>query len=482
MKDLSKWQLVSFVSRGLAMAAGLVKSFFILRILTVGEWGVIQLALGIGGALGIYQHLGLASASTREISTAKKELDVFKIFFTSAVIRYAVTLPIAAGLFFASDYLATKVYSVPEMAHLLKIYALILVVQGGQSILNSVIAGTKRFKQLFIYQAVISVVSVFLYIPLVYKFRVEGYFYAFAAFSLISTITLTVLAFRPYRSMLQFPTFKDFKILFKDIFSISIGIYLVKIIYTNWEKFGPNTLGLFVDAQVIGIYGFALLYGKKLMAVSDAVTDVNLPVLSDKYVNNIEEFKSMFAHNFNRIFSLILLGAIPAVYWVREFVNLVVGSGKYDAALGLVLPISFAFVFYSFINIITASVVIPAKMVKEMILGYVLMILTTALFYFATLSQLGHLLAMAYGMFTGGMAGLLFLIVLSQIKLNFKYFNHDHYLILLQCLVIAYMGFINGLLVKVVAYLLFLVLFFAAIYVSGFVKGLSLRRIVLRKD
>ena len=73
MKELGKWQIISFVSRGMAMFLGLVQTFVIIRVLTVGEWGIIQLAVSIGGALGIYQHLGLASASTREISSAEKE-------------------------------------------------------------------------------------------------------------------------------------------------------------------------------------------------------------------------------------------------------------------------------------------------------------------------------------------------------------------------------------------------------------------------
>ncbi len=98
MKELGKWQVISFVSRSLAMLLGLVQTFVIIRVLSVGEWGVVQLAISIGGALGIYQHLGLASASTREISSASDDKEVFKIFVTSAVIRYVITLPIAVGL------------------------------------------------------------------------------------------------------------------------------------------------------------------------------------------------------------------------------------------------------------------------------------------------------------------------------------------------------------------------------------------------
>src|SRR4030066_827953 len=106
MKSLEKWQIVSFVSRGVAMVLGIIQSFIILRILSVGEWGLVQLAVSIGAALGIYQHLGLASAVNREIAATDKNTDVFKIFITSTTVRYLVTIPLSLGLFLAAPRIA----------------------------------------------------------------------------------------------------------------------------------------------------------------------------------------------------------------------------------------------------------------------------------------------------------------------------------------------------------------------------------------
>jgi len=115
MKDLGKWQIVSLLSQGLAMLLGLVETFVVIRILSVGEWGLVQLAVSIGGALGIYQHLGLVSASTREISSAKSEDDIFKIFFTASIARYCVTIPISLGLFFGAGSIAENLYHNPDL-------------------------------------------------------------------------------------------------------------------------------------------------------------------------------------------------------------------------------------------------------------------------------------------------------------------------------------------------------------------------------
>ncbi len=437
MKELGKWQIISFASRSLAMLLGLVQTFVIIRVLSVGEWGIVQLAISIGGALGIYQHLGLASASTREISSANDDKEVFKIFVTSAFIRYAITLPIAIGLFFAANYVAVGIYKNAALVLPIKIYALTLLFQGVQSILNSVISGTKRFKQLFLYQAAIAAVSVVIFIPMVLIYRVNGYFYAFFLFNALSSIVLGYIAFKPLRGSMQFPSRSDFKRLFKEIFSISMAIYLVKIIYTNWEKFGSNVLGLFNSPEIVAIFAFALLYAKKLMSISDAVTDVNLPVLSEKYVKNVEDFKRLFTRNFDKIFISVIAAAAFASYWAPEIVSLVVGGDKYADSYTLISPVIFAFILYSFINIVKSSVLIPAKMVKHMIIGFVLLLAASAAFFFGTYHGIGALPGMAWGMAFGATVSFIYINVAISKKLKFSYFNIDHLAILAQAFSIS---------------------------------------------
>ena len=304
MKELTKWQVISFISRGVAMALGIIQSFFIVRLLTVAEYGLVQLAASIGGAFGIYQHLGLASGSTREISAAKDDTEIFKIFITALVIRYVVTVPLVLFLFLSANNLAVNAYNDESLILPIKIYALVLIFQGVQSILNSVISGTKRFKHLFLFQSGIAIVSVLLFIPLVYFYKVNGYFYALAIFNLVSSTILAYLAFRPLKGKLVFPSKSDFKALFKELLSISLAIYFVKILYTWWEKSGPLLLGFEVTKETVGIFAFSMLYAKKLMNISDAVTDVNLPVLSEKYVNDTSSFIKIFSDNFNKIYIL----------------------------------------------------------------------------------------------------------------------------------------------------------------------------------
>lgn len=473
MKDLGKWQIISFVSRMAAMAVGVLQSYIILRILSVGEWGTIRTALSLGSALGIYQHLGLAGASTREIAGAKTHKEVFKIFFTSTVIRYMVSLPLAAGLFLSAGLLSQK-YNNPDIAVLIKIYAFVMVAQGVQGILNSVISGMKRFKRLFIYQVAISLVSLALYLPLIWFYKVEGYFYALLAFNIAGSITLAYLAFKPLRDWFEMPTKKEFVTLFKELFSISMAIFLVKIIYTNWENIGPNLLGLSVTAEVVGIFGFAMLYAKKILAVSDSVTDVNLAVFSDKYQNERAGFVQDFRNNFNKIFVFILPLAFTATFWSKEVMQVAGLFDKYSQAVALILPIVFAFVFYSFLDIIKSSILVPAKMGKAMSAVFIVMLIFTVGFYFATKEIFDPLVSMSYAMCAGTGVALLLSIILCRQKIEVWIFTREHYILIGQALIVAFMGGIENLPLKMGSFILFAALYVWAVKITKFVDLRSL--------
>jgi O-antigen/teichoic acid export membrane protein len=470
MKDLGKWQIISMLSQGTAMLLGIVQTFVIIRILSVGEWGVVQLAVSIGGALGIYQHLGLVSASTREISSAEKKEDIFKIFVTSSIIRYCVTLPIAVALFFFAHYLATSFYKNTSLVIPLQIYAITLVFQGVQGILNSVISGTKRFRALFIYQIAIAFVSILINIPLVYLYRVNGFFYSFLIFNIVSSIVLSVMAFKPLKGKLLMPSTKDFRRLFKDIFSISIAIYVIKIIYTNWEKLGSNALGLFNSTEVVAIYAFALLYAKKLMSISDSVTTVNIPIFSEKYVKSFDEFKELFEKNFNKLFSLIVFIGAFASYFAPLLIWILVGSNKYDASLPLIVPMVFTFVIYSFINLINSSVMIPAKMAKSMIASYASLIIGSVLAFFALYKFIPVLPAVSWSMMFGTLICLTFMIYWVRKRMKFMFFNIDHVAILVQAFFISWLCNVGGNLTRTVLFLPLAGLLMSSFFIAKFVS------------
>lgn len=466
MKELGKWQLISFISRGLAMVLGLVQSFVIIRVLSVGEWGTIQLAASIGGALGIYQHLGLASASTREIASAKNDSDIFKIFLTSAAIRYMVTLPLAIGLYLYAPSLAVNLYKNAGLILPLKIYALTLLFQGVQSILNSVISGTKRFKRLFTYQVVLGIINISIFIPMVYFYRINGYFWAYFIFNIVNSILLGLLAFGPLKGSLKFPTKKDFALLFKEIFSISIAIYFVKILSTNWEKLGTNLIGVYASPEIVAVFAFAILYARKILSISDAVTDVSLPVLSEKFSNDISEFKQLFKKNFDKVFGFIILASTVACYWAPELIKVLVGGDKYAASYSYIPPILLAFVVYSILDIVKSSVYVPAKMVGQMLWSYFILLAITIITFYVGVRFESSLTSMAWSLAAGSLGCLIYMLVSIKSKLDYNFFDISHWLVLLQSTVLGLFGVHVGLMLKAAMFPIVLILLATALLLS----------------
>ena len=478
MNKLLKWQLVSFVSRGIAMIFGIVQSVIIARILTVSEFGLVGIVVGIGSIFGVYQHLGLASGSTREISAAKDKKEIYKIFITSVLIRYTVTFPLAAGLFFMARYLAVEKYSDFALITPLKLYALVLLAQGLQSLFNSLISGTQRFKHLFVYQAAIALVSVIVYVPLTLIYKINGYFVSLLIFSLVGSAILGVLALFPLRGSFALPNRSDLKRLLKEILSISLGIYLVKILFMIWQKFGPVLLGLSVTAEQVGIFSFALLYAGKLMGISDAVTDVSLPILSKEYSVDFENFKNLFSSNFDKILAFTILVSFSAIYWSREVFHFALNGQKYDASLVYVPPLIFAFVFYSLVNIIKSGIIIPTKMVKEMVISYVALLLTTVIFYFSFSKSVGSITSMVYGMVTGSFFAFVIMVLLTSRKLKYNFFNLNHLAIVLIGVLFSFSDYWGSLQIKSIIYVFYLLVYTAFLFFARFVTKSHIMRLV----
>ena len=72
MTNIGRWQVISIISRLMALILGVVQSIVITRILTVAEFGIIGIVGAVGAMFGIAQHFGLASGTTKKISYSPK--------------------------------------------------------------------------------------------------------------------------------------------------------------------------------------------------------------------------------------------------------------------------------------------------------------------------------------------------------------------------------------------------------------------------
>jgi O-antigen/teichoic acid export membrane protein len=400
-----------------AMLIGIFQSLIIVSLLSKEQYGLIGLVASIAGIVGITQHLGLASSSTKEISQAKNNQDIFNVILASLSIRMLISLPISLILIFFASRIGVY-YNNSEIVLPLKIFGYITLIQAFQSIFNSVISGTQRFKLLFSYQVLIAVVSLLVFLPLIYFYSLMGYFYALLIFNLIQTIALGFFSLKDLNIKFVLPTKQEFYELSLKLLKISLAIYAVKILFTAWQEIPIAYLGKIISLETLALFTFAFNLSSKLMSISDSVTDVNLPVFSKKSTEIFSEYFSEFSKNFNLLYYFIFLCGISVAYWSREIligsdifittIGSLVGIdlykniySRYSDSLVLFLPLLLSIIFYSYLNIFKSSFFVPLEKLKKMIITYFVLIFGTGFSYLFFNGYFVEILSMAYSLLVG---------------------------------------------------------------------------------
>lgn len=422
MSTFLTWQLASLISRFAAMGLGIIQGIFIVRYLSEADYGLVGLVVSIGATVSILLHLGLVSGATREISAAEDKEEASQIFFSALFFRFLAAVPLSLLLFLGSGWLATEFYQQPAIEPALKLFTIIILVETSQGICNAALSGLQRFKNIFILQVAIAVVSLCFYIPLVYLFKLNGYFMAMLGLVAVNTISLWVLTARAFKGNFYLPRLRQVWSFLKPILAIGLPIYVVKIIFTYWNRLGPLYLGKLATAAELGVFNFGLFYATKLIAASDAITAVNLPVFTKVFSSEREKFAEQFLKNYAQVYALIAVAAVSALYWSKELVRLVVGH-KYDQSLMLIPFLLVGFWGYSHLNILKSSIMVPAKMKLQMIVSYGLLFIFTLGGFLVLNGKFDYLMAMALAMALGGIVSLAFSWGAIWARLKFSVFD-----------------------------------------------------------
>lgn len=442
------WSLISIASRFTAVGIGLVQSFFILKVLSVGDYGLANLVVSIGALVGVFQNLGISSGSTREIAAAKDKKDAFKVFIGSLLVRYGISLPLAIGLFIFAPYIGGTYYDHPEIILPIRIFAITLFVQALQSVLNSVVQGLKEFKFLFTFQVVSAFLSLASFVPLIMIYGFMGYFYALLVYNVLSTLVLVAYAFKlfEYGKDIDIPTKDELQKIIQDVFKIGLYMYAIKILITQWERLGPIVIGKTMTPETLGIFAFALLISSKLMVISDAITDVTLPSMTSVYEKTRDRFKEIFLRSNSKAYFLILVSAVLLVILKREiiliadFIFSFIGkesvSDRYDAAFVLMDPMILGFWAHSHINLLRSGLSVPTKTMWTALTSTVLMFVLTLLTY----NILSHnpIAAFSFAMGVGALVG--YLVYMYLVKRTIGFFPLEKIDMQFTAIALAFLG------------------------------------------
>ena len=385
------WRIVSIFSRFAADAIGMVQTIIIAKLLPVGDYGLMKLVVSITAVVGVYQHLGLSSGSTREIASAKDPREAYKVFIASVLIRYMITLPVFLVLFFGADYIGGRYYNRPVIVLPLQILALTMLIEPLKAVLNSVVQGRKKFGFLFSFQVVIAVVSLLLVVGFIAKMGFMGYFYAQVAFVIIYTLIMAVYVYMLFKGHTAFPDKRELFKITKAIFAIGLYAYLIKILFVQWQNLGNLVLGKNLSDEAIGVFAFGLMISMKLVAVTDAINVVDLPTMTELYEKSKNRFQQKYLISSSKAFIMITFFATFGVvmryigFRFLDYIFSFVGKGsiseKFATSLELLPIFLLAAWLYGLINLLNAGLAVPTKKMRGILITYIILFVSTFGFY-----------------------------------------------------------------------------------------------------
>lgn len=372
---LGMWQVISLATSALTLGAQLVRSLAVTWILTPAEYGLVGIVTSVGATIGVVQHLGLQSGTVREVSIAETPEFVSHTLSVALVIRLLISVPLALGLFLSAPYLA-QIYEAPEIRFPLRLFAALLIFQGIQEIGDAALSGLQRFGIVFSSQALNALLQIVLYAFLTSLYRLNGYFSAQLSISVVMALGLSCVVLWTLGCRLYLPSRSQFGLIFKRLFSFTLILYVAKMLYTLWTRIGVLMLGLRVSNEQVGYFNFALLFASQILLIGNAISRVNMPIMARHFVADRAAFSRTFARNFDRVWTLVFLGATTLVYFGPSALTLIFGD-KYAGAYGSLPSVCIAYASHTLLNVVCSSIIVTSNNEKHLALGEVVLNLVT---------------------------------------------------------------------------------------------------------
>lgn len=358
-----KTQFLSLGSNGLIFVLGILQTVIVIKILSIKDYGIVGLAVAVGGIIGILHHLGLIGAMTREMSVQKTPAGASKVLFSALFVRMITSVLLALVIYFMAPLISLHLYHQPKLLPCLKIFALVIIFQGVAEVLDGSILGLQKFNSYFITRLVLGGTNLALFTLLVYHYRINGYFYALLTSSLLRVGLDFILIHKHLKSHFILPAKNEFSQILKQLFQVGLTVYGIKIGNVILQKAGILILGLYASVEMVGQFNFVMSIGAKLMVLSSAITLINVPFMSKIFSQSKRLFAKTFKTSFNQFFLLYLPVIILILSVYREIFELLFGF-KYHESFAIFPIIIFMYYFLSISTFVASGFIVPGSHLK----------------------------------------------------------------------------------------------------------------------
>jgi len=422
-RRLIRTQTLSIVSQVVAMALSAAQSIVVARLLPPSEYGLVGLALGAAGVLGVLSEFTLHSALIREISRRREGRYSQHVFIVATLLRWGLVLPNALIVFFGAPYIAQHVYQQPAIIWPLRLMALVMVVTAFRANLEGMLMGYEAFQAFYLFLISAFALRLACFALFVFLGHVNGYFVAELVWTSLLALILGVLVQRYVRTRWCLPSWAEAKTIAGNIIGLSLILYIDRLSYTFWNRGATALLGLWTAEDNLGYFFFALSFGAQLRAIATALNRVYLPVMSRLAHVDMARFRGTFEQNLSKVSALVLFALGFLVLFGRELITILFGR-PYLPALPLLAPVALAFGLDAMQSLIINGALIPTGrerlFVPALLVGRTASLGLLVLGYHVPFSSLQRA---AWGMCIGLGLGLIMLTRAVYIKMHLTLWN-----------------------------------------------------------
>ena len=297
MKDLStvaKGAQITFIGFLASKLFAYLYSVLLARTLGPNDFGVFSLAGMIFGLVVAFASLGLPNGISRYVAfygSRKEDAKVKGTLVGGLSLTLISSVAFAVLLFLTSDYLGVAVYGLPDLAWLLKIFALMVPFAVIESSLVIALLGLKKVVYRTYVRNFVENISKILFYAffILLGFRLTGaaagLFLSYAVSLLVALYFLEKKSFPFLRTKLK-PEYN-----FRELFNFSWPLLGVSLFSSLLVTIDSLMLGFFVNASAVGIYKVAQTLAGLQFIAYESLGVLVLPIVTGYFA--VKDRKNM---------------------------------------------------------------------------------------------------------------------------------------------------------------------------------------------
>lgn len=330
---------------------------FLLMALGQSDYGLFSLASSIVGYLAILD-LGFGSAVTRYTVKYKSDNDSIKLYklYSTVSLLYIIIGITALIICLVLASLTTQLFGntmnteeVSKLKMMLILCGVNLLFTFPLQISSSVLSAYEKFVFKNLVNLVKYIACPFTMVLLIYLVHIGavGAIWVVTIFNFMAFFVMYLYSWKRLDFKISI-AYIDFNLI-KPLFNLSASMFMLMIFEQLQFNSGQFILGMTQGAEVVAVWGIAMVFVLNFRSISTSITNVYMPTFFNlTFLEKWEDIQS-YAIRMSRLQSYVLILLLANfIIWGKEFVFLWAGnkySDAFDAASIIMVPLTLALLF-----------------------------------------------------------------------------------------------------------------------------------------